>query len=406
LNGNDTLDGQGGNDTMVGGRGNDLYIVDSVSDTVTEQASQGIDTVQSSVTFSLSSSINVERLTLTGANAIDGTGNNRLNTLIGNDEDNTLTGLNGNDTLDGQGGNDTMVGGRGNDLYIVDSVSDTVTEQAGQGIDTVQSSVTFSLSSSINVERLTLTGTNAIDGIGNNRSNTLIGNDGDNTLTGLSGKDTLDGQGGNDTLVGGMGSDIYIVDSVTDTIIELSAQGADTVRSSVTFTLGLTSNLEHLTLTGSDDINGTGNNRRNIVTGNDGDNTLTGNGGPDTLSGGLGNDTLIGGGAKDTLTGGGGNDTFLYQAPVFHSNGGSRDTIMDFVSGVDTIDLSAIDANRTVGGNNAFVFIGATAFSSAGQVRYVPATGLLEANVNAGLAADFQISLLGVPTLVATDIVL
>ncbi|PSJ16584.1 calcium-binding protein, partial [Nitrosomonas supralitoralis] len=222
----------------------------------------------------------------------------------------------------------------------------------------------------------------------------------------LNGNDTLDGQGGNDTLIGGAGSDIYIVDSVGDTIIELAGQGADTVRSSVTFTLGLTSNLEHLTLIGADAINGTGNNSANVITGNDNNNVLTGNAGPDTLSGGIGNDILIGGGGADTLAGGSGSDIFLYQASVSHSNATNRDTIIDFVSGIDTINLSAIDANTTVGGNNAFVFIGAAAFSAAGQLRYVPATGLLEANVNAGLAADFQISLLGAPTLLATDIVL
>ena len=128
--------------------------MDSTSDTVTENFSEGTDLIQSSVTFTASN--NVENLTLIGYGNIDGTGN----TL-----DNTLTGNSGNNTLDGSSGDDTLIGGAGDDTYVVDSTSDTVTEGSSAGTDLIQSSVTYTASN--NVENLTLTGSGNIDGTGN-----------------------------------------------------------------------------------------------------------------------------------------------------------------------------------------------------------------------------------------------
>ncbi len=88
LSGDDTLDGGAGNDTLVGGAGNDTYVVDSTSDVVTELANEGTDTVQSSVTYTLRD--NVENLTLTGAAAINATGNGLNNILTGNSAANVL----------------------------------------------------------------------------------------------------------------------------------------------------------------------------------------------------------------------------------------------------------------------------------------------------------------------------
>ena len=147
------LDGAAGADRLIGRGGNDTYIVDNAGDVVDETSggSADIDTVKSLVTFSLANTAQtlgaVENLTLTGAAAINGTGNALSNIIIGNGAGNILVGNDGNDTLDGAGGIDTMFGGVGNDTYIVDNAGDRVDETTGGAadIDTVLASVTFSL---------------------------------------------------------------------------------------------------------------------------------------------------------------------------------------------------------------------------------------------------------------------
>ncbi len=152
--GNDVLDGGTGVDTMQGGTGNDTYTVDRPGDVVTELAHEGIDTVHSSITYTLGA--NIEQLTLSGTAAINGTGNALNNVLLGNSANNTLNGGAGHDRLDGGLGSDMMIGGVGDDTYVVDRAGDVVTEQAGQGSDTVESRITYILGP--NVEHLTLTG--------------------------------------------------------------------------------------------------------------------------------------------------------------------------------------------------------------------------------------------------------
>ncbi|UVT17204.1 MAG: putative Ig domain-containing protein [Nitrospira sp.] len=204
--GDDLLDGGLGNDTMTGGTGNDTYWVDATGDVVTELVNEGTDTVQSSITYTLGK--NVENLTLTATATINGTGNALDNVLIGNSRNNTVTGGAGNDRLDGGLGSDTLVGGLGADTYVVGS-GDCVVEGSNAGTDTVQSSITWTLGS--NLENLTLTGTGAINGIGNTLNNVLTGNSAANVLSGGTGHDTLDGGIWNDTLVGGKGNDTYLV---------------------------------------------------------------------------------------------------------------------------------------------------------------------------------------------------
>ncbi|MFO5474227.1 MAG: lectin-like protein, partial [Dolichospermum sp.] len=290
--GNDTLDGGGGIDALIGGTGNDIYIVDSRTDIIVENANEGTDTIQSSVTFSIAANTNFENLTLTGTAAINGTGNVAHNVITGNSGNNTLNGGAGNDTLDGGAGTDTLIGGLGSDTYIVDDTNDIITEKSSVGIDAIQSSVTYTIAP--NVENLTLRGTAAINGTGNAVSNVITGNSGNNTLNGGAGNDTLDGGAGNDNLIGGVGDDIYIVDSVTDIVTELTSGGTDTIQST-SVTLTLATNVENLTLIGTAAIEGTGNAVSNVLTGNGADNTLDGGAGNDTLNGGEGVDDLIGG---------------------------------------------------------------------------------------------------------------
>ena len=212
LDGNDTLDGGAGIDRMEGGIGNDTYVVDNAKDVVAELAGQGTDTIKASVSLTLGAE--VERLTLTGSGNLNGTGNALANTLIGNTGANTLKGLAGNDTLDGGKGADRLEGETGNDTYVVDNAKDVVVELAGQGTDTVKSSVSHTLSA--NVERLTLTGTGAINGTGNTLSNILTGNTGNNILKGEGGNDTLIGGKGADQLYSGAGKDMFVFKAAED----------------------------------------------------------------------------------------------------------------------------------------------------------------------------------------------
>jgi Ca2+-binding RTX toxin-like protein len=307
---NNTLSGGTGRDTMIGGAGDDTFVVDNIGDVVIENTNDGTDTVQSSVTYTLS--VNVENLTLAGTTAINGTGNAGNNVLIGNSGNNTLTGGAGDDTLDGGTGNDTMLGGTGNDTYVVNIATDVVTENANEGIDTVQSAVTYTLGA--NLENLTLTGTNAINGTGNTLDNALIGNSANNSLTGGAGNDTLNGGAGEDSLVGGTGNDTYIVDNTGDIVTEAASAGTDTVLSSVTYTLA--ANVENLTLTGTAALNGTGNTLNNTLIGNSANNTLSGGTGADTMIGGLGNDTYVVDNAGDLVTENAGEGTDLVQSSI------------------------------------------------------------------------------------------
>ena len=202
--GNDTIDGGVGNDKMYGGLGNDTYIVSAVGDIVSEKSGEGKDTIKAGITFSLADTDgaganggNVDNLILTGTGAINGTGNALKNILIGNSGANTLTGGLGNDKIDGGAGIDVLVGNAGNDAYTVDNTSDTVTELANEGTDSVKSSVTFTLAN--NVENLTLVGNAAINGTGNTAANKIVGNTGANVITGGQGKDLMTGKGGADT---------------------------------------------------------------------------------------------------------------------------------------------------------------------------------------------------------------
>ncbi len=279
LQGNDAanrLDGGAGADWMAGAAGDDTYVVDDAGDQVIEAAGAGNDTVEASVTYTLSD--NVDNLVLTGSADIDG---------YGNALDNVLTGNRGANLLDGGAGADVMVGGAGDDAYVVDNAGDLVTEWFAAGNDTVLTGIDYVLPE--NVENLILTGT-AVSGTGNELANLLQGNAQGNVL---------DGGAGADTLAGGVGDDTYVVDDAGDQVIEAAGAGNDTVEASVTYTLS--DNVENLMLTGSADLAATGNRLDNVLTGNTGSNLLDGGAGADTLAGGAGHDTYMVENVDDTV---------------------------------------------------------------------------------------------------------
>jgi Ca2+-binding RTX toxin-like protein len=200
-------------------------------------------------------------------------------------------------------------------------------------------------------------------------------------------------------MLGGLGNDTYTVDNVGDSVTEVAGEGTDLVNSTISYTLG--ANLEHLTLTGSAGVNGTGNELAN---------NLVGNNATNTLSGGIGNDVLTGGAAADTLTGGVGADRFLLTALADSGVGaGLRDIITDFVSGTDKISFAGMDANTGVALDQAFTMINTAAFGNvAGQLRYFTegANTIMEGDVNGDGVADFQLQLTGNHSFVAADLLL
>ncbi|MBW4533543.1 MAG: VWA domain-containing protein [Pleurocapsa minor HA4230-MV1] len=404
--GNDTLIGGSGIDTLVGGSGsdsmnggadNDTYVVDSAGDVVNETSTLAteIDTVQSSITYTLGT--NLENLTLTGTSAINGTGNALNNSITGNTANNSLIGAEGNDTLNGAAGLDTMTGGAGNDTYVVDNAGDVVNETstAATEIDTVQSSITHTLGA--NVENLSLTGTSGISAIGNTLNNSITGNAANNQI---------DGAAGLDIMTGGAGNDTYVVDNAGDVVNETSTAATeidiDTVQSSITHTLG--ANVENLSLTGTSGISAIGNALNNSITGNVASNSISGAEGNDTLNGGAGNDklygkigndlfngedgddylsgldgvdTLDGGAGSDSMNGGAGDDTYVV------------DNVGDVVSETSTLatEIDTVQSNLTytLGANvENLTLTGTSAISAIGNALNNSITGNVASNSISG----------------------
>ena len=382
--GDDLLDGGAGADRMEGGNGSDTYIVDNIGDQIIEQFSNpsnqyDSDIVESSITWTLGAGL--ERLYLTGNAAINGTGNGLANGLGGNNANNTLIGGAGDDRLGGGGGSDILDGGADNDTYYITDNNDTIIEAADGGIDTVESSVSYTLAA--NIETLYLIENAAINGTGNALNNGMYGNQASNTLNGGDGDDWFEGQGGNDILIGGNGNDTYMIyaedGDANDTVVEAVNGGTDLVFSSASWTLGANvENLRLYALSSADFMYGIGNELDNRIEGSYSHDTLKGKAGNDILTSGDGNDTLVGGGGSDVLTGGTGADKFY-----FYGKSSAVDRITDFSVVDDTIGIATrsgsmfANAGLTVGAAiTADQFrIGASAGDAGDRFIYNSTTG-------------------------------
>ncbi len=350
--GADTLRGGAEADTLIGGAGDDTFLLDTVANLVVEEADGGIDTaVRRGGTYTLGA--HIENFLVQGSTGTGGTGNAMAN---------VMTGGGGADTLSGLGGADRLAGNAGGDLL-----------RGGDGADTIDGGA----------------GDDRLEG----------GNDAD-SLAGGAGADTLAGGAGTDTLVGGEGNDVYLVDSIADLVVELEGGGVDTVvRTAGSYTLG--AGIENFLVQGSLGARGTGNALANV---------LTGGGGADTLLGGGGNDVLVGGAGGDALTGGAGADLFRFEA-LGDSPAGlpGRDRIADFsVIEGDRIDLSAIDADATQPGDQAFVLAAGALTGQPGEIAILALAGSLslEADVTGDGLADFVLTLTGTPVLTAAQFIL
>ena len=369
------IDGGLGADTMNGGAGNDTYIVDDSGDVIIDSA--GIDTVETGLSYTLGNGL--ENLVLTGSAAVSGIGNSLANVLDGsqNSAANILSGLGGNDT------------------YIVGSGDSVIENDAKGGIDLVKSYVDFELG--LNLENLTLLGSDDIRGTGNSLANVITGNDGNNVL---------DGGSGVDTLRGGKGDDIYIVDltasnGLQDRIIENANEGVDTLvlrggsllpKAS---TITLAGHVENL------DASETGNIALNL-TGNAGNNLLIGNQGNNTLKGGDGSDVLDGMGGFDTLTGGRGADTFRFDLSWLGIGGDGTDAVITDFRRLDGDQIQLLGD-----GAEGFSFVGQsfeTGTGSSHQLRFD--AGTLYGSVDAGASSAFEIRLVGVTELHQDDFLL
>ncbi|AFY44861.1 calcium-binding protein [Nostoc sp. PCC 7107] len=308
---NNQLNGGAGDDILGAGLGT----ADEVDGGI------GIDTLV--IDYS-SVSTNVSRLGnsyITSGNRTFYSNIEQFNITTGSGNDELIGGV-FNDILNGGAGNDVISGGAGNDIITQGAGADTV--DGGAGVDTL---VDADFSADTTGRTLIINGStlatlvsggdtyqgfefflNVTAGSGNDTirftsatpaDNNVRGGAGNDTIEAGAGNDTLDGGTGNDVLNGGSGNDIYVVDSLGDVVIETStlATEIDTVRSSISYTLG--ANLENLTLTGTSAINGTGNSLNNTIAGNSGNNILNGGAGNDSLNGGTGSDTLIGGTGND-----------------------------------------------------------------------------------------------------------
>jgi Ca2+-binding RTX toxin-like protein len=318
--GDDILNGNAGNDVLHGGAGADTFNGGDGLDTVSyADASAGVtinftDWSSTWTGDAQGDSFNsIERFELTGfKDFFYGTG-----TVFAGGGDDRLIGLGSDDSFTGGAGSDLLEGGAGNDTLLGDG------DAGAAGNDLL---------------------------FGNAGDDILIGGDGHDSLWGGAGADRLDGGDGFDYAAYGDATAAVSIDLTADSSTWTGDAHGDTLIS-----------IEAFDLTSFNDVfHGADGDDKVVARG--GDDQLFGGGGNDTLVGDLGNDILSGGLGADALQGDQGADIFKYTS-VEESSGAlvngvfQIDDITDFTQGEDKIDLSAIDANGTLAGDQAFTFL-------------------------------------------------
>jgi len=310
--------------------------------------------------------------------------------INGTTDQDSINGSIGNDTIDGGAGSDVMIGGRGDDIYVVDSGDDLVSEVANGGTDTIRTNLDeYGLWDTLQVERLTYTGTGDFYGYGDHLANTItggIGNDwlsgsaGNDNLLGDKGNDELAGGAGNDTMVGGAGDDLYQIDATGDVVTEAVGAGMDSIVTPLkTFSLATKAlaNVENLsagTSYSEGDYVYSGNKSGNNfnLTGNALNNVIKGSDGLDFIVGG--NDTLNGGAGADTLIGGTGDDIYVVD--------NTGDVVTEISSeGTDLVQSSITFSLATIANVENITLTGTKAINATGNSLDNTLTGNKGANV-------------------------
>ncbi|MEO5772712.1 MAG: calcium-binding protein [Sphingomicrobium sp.] len=417
--GNDILRGGEGNNFLIGGVGNDVYYVTDSQDIILEDLDSGDDALRTTVSYSLGEGAAVERLYayyLTGSPGITLIGNEFGQEIWGGDSADLLIasagndivfgGL-GNDQIDGGYGNDTLYGGEGDDVIVGREDDDLLIGSGGNDLmigDIGNDAIDGGLG---NDSLFGGEGNDVLVGregddllFGSEGNDLLIGDIGNDQLDGGTGEDTLDGGEGNDILVGRDGDDLLLGSGGNDLLI--GSEGDDRIDggSGADQLDGGVGNDVLVGREGDDLLLGSSGN--DLLIGSDGNDLIDGGSGNDQLDGGDGNDVLNGGGGADVLVGGAGADLFAFREI------GGMVRILDFVSGSDHIDLSSVDANSGLGGDQAFVYLGSGAFTNtAGQLRdYSDGTNhYLLGDIDGNGSEDLVINL-GSANAVAADLIL
>jgi serralysin len=311
--------------------------------------------------FTIANGVTIENATSGGGNDV----------LTGNDAANKLEALGGDDTLVGGGGDDVLIGGDGADTLTGGAGADAFVFHAG--------------SSGVAIGRDTITDfEKGADKIEIADASSFIGS---NAFTGSAGE-------------------VRYAASSGQTVVELDSNGDRLADLQLLLTGELQldysdfKGVRAAPTAGNDVLTGTAG--ADTIKALSGDDVVFGLGGSDTLDGGSGDDILVGGLGRDLLTGGTGADVFRLESLADSASGIGRDRILDFQSGVDKIDLSAL---ADLG---SFTFIGKRAFSGReGELHFVKngAFTLIEGDINGDKVADFQIELAGNVTPVVTDFI-
>ena len=367
--GSDYIDGGGGADRMIGGAGADTYVVDNVGDLIYEQGGPFTfgDTVATDISYTLGANLeNLQARIVAGTAAL---------MLIGNELNNSIVANQGNNVIDGAGGEDFMAGLGGDDFYFVDNALDRTYEEAGQGTDTVATSISHTLGAYVeNLQAVNIAGSDPLS---------LTGNDLRNFIWGTQGNNVIDGREGADVMIGYGGNDFYYVDNAGDLILEDSGGGTDLVATFVSYTLAANvENLQAAAIGGDAALNLTGNELNNIIWGTQGNNVL---------AGGAGNDTIYSYNGADQI---------LFNTALGATN---VDRLEDFTSGTDKILLdNSVFTALADGALPAGAFVTGTAAADADdRIIFNPADGSIyyDADGNgAGAAILFAVDPIGLVT--------